>query len=241
MLSNKGEDLSPISIIDQSIKNDGKKTNRRYCQYSPTWFKSQQESMKGISKSIFRIPRKEVLDLNSKELLDLKRVEACSNINETARKEIDSLKRKLTEYFDEFDEFRICESDKIDLCPKISDSQEASSQNEQCSSTVVHINGGTCQTLREFLKSKKYRLRYGIPIPYSKLFVSLDNCQKDEILLNKTRKYLNLMIFHINRIEFSKMKSVIPETQKLKLRGGGNKKQNEPKKLFQVLKLSIMH
>ena len=180
------------------------------------------------------------MDLNSKELLDLKRVEACSNINETARKEIDSLKRKLTAYFDEFDESRTCESDKIDLCPKISDSQEESSQNDQCSSTV-HMNSRTCQTLREFLKSKKYRLRYGIPIPYSKLFVSLENCQKDEILLNKTRKYLNLMIFHIYRIEFSKMKSMIPETQKLKLRGGGNKKQNEPKKLFQVLKLSIMH
>ena len=158
----------------------------RYCQYTPNWFKSQQESTIGISKRNFYKSRKEILDLNSKEILDLKRVEACANINKIARKEIASLKRKLTEYSNDYEELRSYESDTVNLGPKINESQTELSQKDECSSKVAHLHGGTCQTLREFLKSKKYRLSYGIPIPYSKLSGAIDNCQKGDVLLNKT-------------------------------------------------------
>ena len=97
----------------------------------------------------------------------------------------------MTEYSDKDDELRICESNEIDLCSKINDSPIELSQNDECFSTNAHTNDGTCQTLREFLKSKKYRLRYGIPIPYEKLSCSVENCQtKLSLILTKYGEHL---------------------------------------------------
>ena len=233
MLSNKDDDLSQVSNICRPIKNNGKKTHTRYCQYTPTWFKSGQESTIGCSRRNVCKPRTEILDLNSKEILDLEKIEACANMNKTARKEIDSLKRKLKEYSTDCEELRSGEADTINLCLKSNDSPiDVSEKDDECSSKVTHLNCDTCQTLREFLNSKKYRLRYGIPIPYLKLTVSMKNCLKDDVQLDKTMKYSHLIIFHIYRIQLSKIKSVKLQTQKLKLRGGGSKKQNEPKKII---------
>ena len=113
LLSNKDDDLSQVSNICRPNKNNGKKTHTRYCQYTPTWFKSGQESTIGCSRRNVCKPRTEILDLNSKEILDLEKIEACANMNKTARKEIDSLKRKLKEYSTDCEELRSGEADTI--------------------------------------------------------------------------------------------------------------------------------
>ena len=166
-----------------------------------------------------------ITDINSIEISNLVKVKSSSNISSMARKRVESLERNLKAYHG-VDVVKTIQKSTCDI--------ENSGENvifstktndlEMKSEGCLYIH--TCQTLRAFLTSKKYSLRNGFPIPFSKL---IEKCVDDNNLFEEPLRYLDNIVYHIVRIEMgSQDQKKIPD---LKLRGGGSRKPVPPKKI----------
>ena len=167
-----------------------------------------------------------VVDINLREISCLSKLKNSVNISSVARKRVESLERKLKVQHESHVVKKIQKSiHDVENGGKDVISSITSSEMEMKSEKKPFVH--TCQTLRAFLKSKKYSLRDGIPIPYKKL---IKRCKNDNNLLERPIKYLNNILYHIVRIEMLRNKNQKKKSD-LKLRGGGSRKQIPPKKI----------
>ena len=146
-----------------------------------------------------------------------------------ARKRVESLERKLRAHHDVHVANKIKKSscdveNNVEHVTFSTKSNEKEMKSEWCS--YIH----TCQTLRAFLKSKKYSLRTGIPIPFSKL---IEKCVNVCNLLEEPNRYLDNIVYHINRIEMLNKNQ--NKKSDFKLRAGGSRKPIPPKKIVSAV------
>ena len=98
----------------------------------------------------------------------LSKLKNSVNISSVARKRVESLERKLKVQHESHVVKKIQKpTHDVENSGKDVISSITSSEMEMKSEKKPY--GHMCQTLRAFLKSKKYSLRNGIPIPFSKL------------------------------------------------------------------------
>ena len=174
-----------------------KKINTRKSQYTPTWLRIGHGSQKEVSRNVKIKTQNMVKDINLIEISNLDKVKSSSNISSMARKRVESLERNLKAHYGNHVIKKIQKSTcDVENSEKNVIFSTKSSENELKSERWSYVH--TCQTLRAFLKSKKYSLRNGIPIPFSKL---IEKCVNDCNLLEEPNRYLDNIVYHINRIE----------------------------------------
>ena len=201
-LTNRFSLLSSYNAIEQGKARNTKITTRK-SRYTPTWLENRHVSQKEVPRNVKVKAHCPVVDINLREISFLSKLKSSVNISSMARKRAESLERKLKAHHQSHVVKIIQKSTHdVEYSGKDIISSIKSREMEMKSEKKPYVH--TCQTLRAFLKSKRYSLRDGIPIPYKKL---IEKCENDNNLLETPMKYLNNIVYHIVRIEMLRNKN----------------------------------
>ena len=191
-LKNRFSLLCMSNEIEQA-ENLTKKINKRVCQYTPTWLKSGNGSQKEVRRNTKHKSRSKVYDINIREISNLEKMKNLSNISNVARETLESIVRNSKSHYEDHQKKKILkstsgvESNNENINSLVSNEMEVQSEKNS------NVHG--CQTLREFLRAKEYKLQNGIPIPYVKL---MNNGRNDDNLIDQTMNYLDNIVYRKN-------------------------------------------
>ena len=223
-----------------------KKINKRNTEYIPTFMYSMKEQSKVHKKKTFAKPT----DINVYEISVMEKIKDNVKLNTILKTNVEdhiqTLKQRCTSisrHANPQDVLRTVTTN--DLQKKQMRESEMNipvgkSKSHNTSSELSLADIGidepviadkfcvqTCLSLRQYLKSKHYKLTCGIPIPFNLLSSSIDEIKNDCQDIGSYEKFTAEIVEHISRIE----QLTSDSSEILKLRGGAQtpKKKEHPK------------
>ena len=240
-----------FSVLDTKVSNgkerscESKKINKRKTEYIPTFMYSMKENSKVKRKSTVSKPT----DINVYEISVMEKIKDNVKFNKNLKRNVEdhiqTLKQRFTtvsSHANPQDDLQIMTTTDIPKNQFLGSDSGISVGGKKSNNTSSDLNIADigidepvvadescvqrCLSLRQYLKSKRYKLCNGTPIEYN-LLSSINDVKKDCTDIESYEKFIPDIEEHISRIE----QLTSDSSGTLKLRGGAQtpKKKDHPK------------